>query len=484
MTRPPQGGTAGALAAPAPAAPAAPPTPAEDGLPQPRRTWAVLAVSLAIILSVLDGTLANVALPTIARDLQASPQAAVWIVNAYQLAIIATLLPLAALGESVGYRRVFSAGVVLFTLASLACALAGNIEALVAARVVQGLGAGAIMCCTSALLRFTYPAASFGKGIARNAFVVTLSSAAGPSICAAVLAVADWPWLFVLNLPIGIAALCACRHLPATPRLARRFDGWSIALNALGMCLGIVGLDLLPHRPALALPLIAAAVLAIGLLVRRSAGQPAPLLPLDLLRIQRFRWAISASFCMFAAQMCAFVALPFYLQYTLGRSAVETGLLMTAWPIGSSVTNLAVAQVVDRLRAETLCVAGAALLIAGLATCAALPAAAADGWLAAALLVAGVGFGCFQAPNNRDMLSAPPRARSGAAGGMQATARVNGQTWGAAAAGLCFALAAAQGATLALAGAIGFTALAMGINLVRRQVVPPPRQPAAPDHRN
>ncbi|MEJ2803484.1 MFS transporter [Comamonadaceae bacterium PP-2] len=445
----------------------------EDGLPMPRRIWAVMAISLAIILSVLDGTLANVALPTIARDLGASPSDAVWIVNAYQLAIIATLLPLAALGEHLGYRTIFRAGVVLFTLASLGCALAGSIHALVALRVLQGLGASAIMCCSSALLRYTYPAAEFGRGIGRNAFVVTIASAAGPSVCAAVLSVADWPWLFVLNVPLGLAAYAASRTLPYTQRQQRTFDVSSIVLNALGMCLGVVGLDLLARAPRVALPLIALAAVCVWLLVRRSRSQAAPLLPLDLFAIQRFRWAISASFCMFAAQMCAFVALPFYLQHTLGRSAVQTGLLMTAWPIGSSLTNLAVSHFVDRVQAATLCVIGAGLLIAGLGGAALLPAATPDTWLIVGLLVAGIGFGFFQAPNNRDMLSAPPRSRSGAAGGMQATARVNGQTWGAALAGLCFALTTAQGATLALVAAMSFSAAAMVINLVRRQVVQP-----------
>lgn len=463
------------------AAPAAGPAPDGDGLPMPRRLWSIMAVVLAIVLSVLDGTLVNVALPTIAADLRASPAQAIWIVNAYQLATIATLLPFAALGERLGYRRVFAPGVAVFAVSSVACALAGSIELLVAARVVQGLAAAAIMSCSSALLRYSYPAADLGKGIARNAFVVTISSAAGPTVCAAVLSVADWPWLFVLNVPVGIAALAACRALPETPRQPRGFDALSVLLNGLGMCLGVVGLGLLPTRPLAAVPLVALGALAVWLLVRRSRGQAAPLLPLDLFGIQRFRWAISASFCMFAAQMCAFVALPFYLQHALGRSAVQTGLLMTAWPIGSSLTNLAVAPFVDRVQAASMCIASAALLIAGLALAALLPAGAHDAWLVFGLLLAGVGFGCFQAPNNREMLSAPPLARSGAAGGMQATARVNGQTWGAALAGLCFALGAGHGGGLALGAAIGFTATAMAINLVRRRVLAPARAGAPSD---
>ncbi|MFP1729010.1 MFS transporter [Lonsdalea quercina] len=442
----------------------------EEGLPGSRRVWAVLSVSLAVVLSVLDGTLANVALPTIAHSLNASAQTSVWVVNGYQLAIIATLLPMAALGEFISYRKVFSAGVVVFTLSSLGCAMADSMSGLIAARVIQGVGAAAVMCCTSALLRHTYPAKTFGRGLARNAFVVTASSAAGPSICAAVLSVAPWEWLFVINFPIGILALVCARALPMTPRQPRKFDLQAIVLNALGMSLGVIGLNELNHSPPLALTLILSAALCLWRLVNRCLGDDSPLLPLDLFKIPRFRWAIAASFCMFAAQMCAFVALPFYMQHSLGRTIVQTGLLMTAWPVGSSLANLGLSSFVDRVQAGSLCATGAGLQIIGLILIVALPHGTRDLWLLCGLFLAGVGFGFFQSPNSRDMLSAPPRSRSGAAGGMQAAARVNGQAWGTALAGLCFSLSASEGDDLALSASIGFSLIALLLNLRRRRL--------------
>src|SRR5579863_6978501 len=128
-----------------------------DGLPLPRRYWAIAAIALAIAMSVLDSTIVNVALPTIARDFHATAAASVWVINAYQLAILVLLLPLASLGEIVGYRRVSQAGLAVFTLASLACALAPSLLALSVARVIQGLGAAGIMSVNAALVRFTYP---------------------------------------------------------------------------------------------------------------------------------------------------------------------------------------------------------------------------------------------------------------------------------------------------------------------------------------
>jgi len=145
------------------------PSATRDGLPTPRRYWSVAAIWLAMCMSVLDGAIANVALPTIAGELHASAASSIWIVNAYQLAITVTLLPLAALGDRLGYRRVYMAGLAVFTLGSLGCALSHTLESLTAARVLQGLGAGGIMSINAALVRFTYPKRFLGRGFGIDA---------------------------------------------------------------------------------------------------------------------------------------------------------------------------------------------------------------------------------------------------------------------------------------------------------------------------
>jgi DHA2 family multidrug resistance protein-like MFS transporter len=157
-----------------------------DGLPVPRRYWAILTIALGLVLAVMDGAIANIALPTIARDLDASPAFSIWIVNGYQLAITISLLPLASLGEIVGYRRVYLAGLVLFTVASLACTLSNGLLMLTTSRIVQGFGAAGIMSVNTALVRFIYPRARLGRGIGINAMVVAISAAVGPSVAAAI----------------------------------------------------------------------------------------------------------------------------------------------------------------------------------------------------------------------------------------------------------------------------------------------------------
>src|SRR5262249_12985314 len=155
---------------------------AADGLPVPRRYWAIAAIVLAIAMSVLDSTIANVALPSIARDFAATEAASIWVVNAYQLAILIALLPLAALGERITYARVSQLGLLIFTLASLACSLAPSLLTLSLARIIQGFGAAGIMSVNAALVRFTYPQKLLGRAIGINAFVVAISAVIGPSI--------------------------------------------------------------------------------------------------------------------------------------------------------------------------------------------------------------------------------------------------------------------------------------------------------------
>src|ERR1700742_979890 len=178
-----------------------------DGLPQPQRYWAILTIAIGLVMAVMDGAIANVALPTIARDLDASPAFSIWIVNGYQLAITISLLPLASLGEIIGYRRVYLAGLVLFTIASLLCALAHTLVLLTAARIIQGFGAAGIMSVKMALVRYIYPRDLLGRGIGLNAMVVAVSAAVGPTVAAGILAIGTWPYLFAVNIPLGIWAL-------------------------------------------------------------------------------------------------------------------------------------------------------------------------------------------------------------------------------------------------------------------------------------
>jgi MFS transporter, DHA2 family, multidrug resistance protein len=449
------------------ASPPSPPFP--DGLPLPRRYWAIAAIILAIVMSVLDSTIVNIALPSIAREFNVSAAASIWVVNAYQLAILMLLLPLASLGEIVGYRRVSQAGIVIFTLASFACALAPTLLTLSIARVIQGVGAAGIMSVNAALVRFTYPHRSLGRAIGINAFVVASSAAVGPTIASAVLAVAHWRWLFGINVPIGlITIIISLKSLPESERTARALNYGGALLYA--GCLGLIlsGLQALSHHAAttLALAQIALGALLGWLLTRHELPRAAPLVPFDLLRRPIFTLSLATSVCSFTAQMSALVSLPFEIQ-RLGHSAVETGLFMTPWPLALALAAPIAGRLADRYPAGILGGLGLAVMATGLLLLALFPSTGSGLGLIWRMALCGLGFGFFQAPNNRTIMAAAPRARSGAAGGMLSAARLLGQTLGAATVAILFRAYAAAGSTAALYFATALALTAALVSLVR-----------------
>ena len=439
-----------------------------NGLPTPRRYWSVIAIWLAITMAVLDASIANVALPAIARDLHAAAAESIWVVNAYQLAIVVALLPLAALGEILEYRRIFQAGLILFVLASIGCTFAHTLPELTIARAAQGFGAAGVMSVNGALVRFTYPHNQLGRGVGLNALVVSVASVLGPTIASAILAVGSWQWLFAVNVPIGVAAwLLGRTTLPESPRQDRKLDWIAAGLNVATFGLIIAGVDLFTRGGNLIGLAIAAAGIASGVvLVRRSLSQPKPLAPVDLMRSKLFSLTVATSVASFAAQMLAFVALPFYFQATLHRSQVETGLLITPWPLGVGVAAPIAGRLADRFPAAILGGIGLAVLAVGLGLMAILPADASNLAIGWRMALCGVGFGFFQAPNNRTMLSAAPIERTGAAGGMLATARLTGQTIGATLTAILFRMSG-EGAVSALAAGAAFAAVASVVSFSR-----------------
>lgn len=426
-----------------------------DGLPVPQRYGAILTIAIGISMAVLDGAIANVALPTIAADLQASPASSIWVVNAYQIAIVVSLLSLSFLGDMFGYRRIYKCGLVIFLLSSLFCALSDSLQMLTMARVVQGFGGAALMSVNTALIRLIFPQRHLGRGMGINSFIVAVSSAAGPTLAAAILSVASWQWLFLINVPLGILALLlAMRFLPPNSSRSKkpRFDLPSAVMNALTFGLLITALSGFAQGQSLLLIGAEAAImLVVGFLfIRRQLSLPVPLLPVDLLRIPLFSLSIGTSICSFCAQMLALVSLPFYLQTVLGRSEVETGLLLTPWPLATMVMAPLAGYLIEKVHAGLLGALGLAVMAAGMFSLVLLPAAPSDISIIWPMILCGAGFGLFQSPNNHTIITSAPRERSGGASGMLGTARLLGQSSGAALVALMLNLFGDGGTHIAL----------------------------------
>lgn len=450
------------------ASPAHPSAATSDGLSSPRLYGAVGVLLMTLVLVVLDGAIANVALPSIAVSLGAHPSDTVWVVSSYQIAVLVALLPCGALGEIYGPRRVFLIGVAIFTAASAGCAFAGSLPVLVTSRFVQGLGAGAIMALAAMNLRFAVPQRMLGTIIGFNAMTIAISSAAGPPVAGAILSVAHWPWLFAVNIPIGIVVLLSGRLLVRREGVERPLNIAAVLANLLMFVLFFAGADRIAGAPVSGSILVGGALLCLAALLFLERGSAAPIVPTDLLAAPAFRVAVIASVACFTGQMLSYVALPFYLQHTLDMSPAWTGLYMMPWPAATIVMAPISGRLADRFKTAWLCATGGGLLAAGQLIVGFLPADPHRITFLVGTILAGAGFGLFQTPNNRILLLSAPKPRSGAAGAMQGTARLLGQTIGAISMSILFQtvrLADAPNVALVVAGICA--AVAAGVSLSR-----------------
>ena len=276
-----------------------------EGLPAPRRYLALAGVWLALIVSILDSSIANVALPTIARDLRTAPADSIAIVSAFQLGVVISLLPMSALGEIITYRRVFIGGLCIFALASLGCVTSHDLTELVVARAIQGIGGAGIMSVNGALARFMYPPRLLGAALGANALIIAAFGALGPTIASIMLALGPWQWLFAINLPVGALALAlAWRTLPESPKANRQLDVLSIVLNVIAFAMLLSGVDMVTRNPSRlrGSAVLIGGVIAAAVLVNRCLSQSRPLVPIDLLRVRLVRLAALTSVSTFTAQ--------------------------------------------------------------------------------------------------------------------------------------------------------------------------------------
>ena len=455
-------------------------TMASNGLPRPQRHWAIAVILIGILMSVLDTSIVNIALPTLASQMNATASQSIWVINAYQLGAVILLLPLAACGEILGYRRVYLCGMAVFSLASVLCILAPSLSVLIAGRGLQGMGAAGIMSMNAALVRHTYPHRTMGRALGLNAFVIGVSAAAAPTVAAGILSIASWRWLFGINVPFCIFCLAAGLFvLPDNPLRRRVFDFPSALISALLFGALVVGADTICRDVGsrLGWGLIGLSACCAYLVVRRSWTQTAPLFPTDLLRIPLFGLSITTSIASFASQTMAAVSLPFMLQRGLGRSIIETGILLTPWPIASAVCAATAGFLADKIRGAILNSGGLVTMAAGFFLLATMPPDIDNFGIVWRIAICGAGFGFFQSPNNRTLVLAAPRARSGATGGALATARTTAQCLGAVLVVLLFqVLPLGSASRWALAVAGGMALVAAVISSLRLGHVMTPEQ--------
>ena len=424
-----------------------------DSITLRQRRLAMLALMCASILASLDTTITNVALPQIANELHTPDSTIIWVANAYQIAMISVLLPLASLGDSIGYRRVYMSGLVIFLSASLISGVSNSLEWLLVGRTLQGIGGAAMMSVSTAFIRHIYPIDQLGKGLSLNALVVAVGFTLGPPVASAILAASNWHWLFLLNVPIGLVALgLSYRYVPIVKGKQQSFE-----FAAGLLCMGFLGSFVYAFcslksgmgDPLTLIAAVSAILLLIGLL-KVQKNHSAPILALDLLKIPLLGLSSATSVFAFITQSLALVSLPFLLQNSLDVSLVSSGFLLASWPIAVIGMAIVVTPLSDKVSAGVLCSIGLLLLCLGMISLAIISKETSHTSIIFRLVVCGIGFCLFQAPNMKSIMSNAPSHRSGGASGVIAISRLMGQTLGAAVVAQCFYFWHQQGAVLAL----------------------------------
>ncbi|MHA6719273.1 MFS transporter [Sphingomonas sp. RS6] len=426
-----------------------------DGLPTPRRFAAIAAISFGTALVVIDGAIATVALPTIASDLHVESSSAVAIVTIYQLVLVMLLLPFSGLGARIGLKRLYQAGQIVFTIATVLCFFAESLPFLLIVRAAQAAGAAAALSVSSALVRQIYPKNQLGRGLGVNSVVVSVSAALAPTLGGLVLAIAPWPWVFASAVPFAVMSLLLGRSLPDSDRSTEPFDVLGALLCAAMFGLVIGGLESAVHGDS---PVVSAAVviagIAVGILfVRRERGEAQPILPIDLLGRPVLALSTIGALTAFTASMTLLLSLPFRLQHGYGFAPSEVGAVIAPWPLTTMFVAPLAGTLSDRYPAGALGGIGMALAIAGLVSLAFLPVA--PDWfdIAWRMSLTGAGFGMFLSPNARLIIGSAPTERAAAAGGLISTTRMVGQTTGATLAAALLAFGTGGGATPPLVAA-------------------------------
>ena len=441
------------------------------------RYIAIVSVLMVLTMTVLDGTVVNVALPVLAKEFNVSDSNAIWIVTIYQLVITMLLLPASSLGDIYSYKRNYVIGIIIFTVGSALCAMSQSFGMIVGARGVQAVGAAMVMAVNVALVRLIYPPEYLGRGLAVNTMVIAIASAAGPTLAGAILSVTSWHWLFLINVPFGILAFfMALKYLPQNPPKEKqvKFDWISAVANvivfgAIFYALGNFarGGDLLSN-----LLLLFCGIIVGIFYIRHLHGHDQPMFPVDLLHSKLYSLSILTYTGSFIAQNIAMIALPFLFLNGYGFSELTTGLVMTPWPLATMIVSPFAARFIEKHNAGATAAFGMLVYAIGLVLLLIEPESSAAEWdIAWRMAVCGAGFGIFQTPNATVMIQATPVSRSGAAGGFQSTARIGGQTFGATIVTLVFAWLAqptdagslsngAPGVNMTLFIALGFAIMA------------------------
>ncbi len=402
------------------------------------------AVAMGTFISTIDGSIVNVALPTLARELRAPFAAVQWVVLAYQLTLVTLLLSVGRLADMYGKRRLYVVGFMVFTLGSLGCALSPTVGWLVAARVLQAFGAALLMALGAAVAIGVFPPQERGRAMGLIGVMVSIGLVSGPTLGGLILGVASWQSIFLVNLPLGIlGAIAVLRFVPHEPPPQRaRFDIPGAALLFVGLLSFLLAVTLGPResfRSPIVLGLTAVSALGLIAFLRHEARTVDPVIDLDLFRSSELSLNVLTGSLTFVASAGIVFLLPFFLQTLQGRSPREAGLLLAVSPLTMGLIAPVSGWLSDRVGPRPLTAAGLATLVVGYLLVSTLTVDTSTAGFVGRVFWLGFGMGLFQSPNNAAIMGSAPRHRLGVASGLMSLTRTLGQATGVALIGALWA---------------------------------------------
>lgn len=407
----------------------------EPAIDYSRKWYVMLAVGVGIFLATLDGSIVNVAMPTLERTLQTSLAIVQWVVLAYLLTVTTLLLSIGRLADIIGKKSIYLTGFMVFTLGSLLCGLSPTVAWLIAARVLQAVGAAMIMALGPAIITEAFPTSQRGQAMGLSGLAVSLGIITGPMLGGLLLRSLSWHWIFLVNVPVGIVAtLISLGCVPATkPRGKQRFDyvgAITMFISLLALLLGLTFGQELGFTATPILALLGVWLLFLALFLTAELRSDQPMVDLRLFRNTEFSISLITGFITFVLIAGVMFLTPFYLENVLGYDPLTMGQLLSVLPIALGVMAPMAGWLSDRFGTRSITIIGLCVQVIGYGLFSRIHAQTTMLEFVLYLLPVGLGMGIFQSPNNSAIMGTVPQNQLGIASGFLAITRTLGQTTG------------------------------------------------------
>jgi len=400
------------------------------------RKWYVFAgVAMGIFLSTIDGSIVNVAMPTLVQELNTHLATVEWVVLAYLLALGTLMLSMGRLGDMIGKKPIYVVGFVIFTLGSVLCGLAPNVYWLIGFRVVQAVGGAMIMALGMAIVTESFPPSERGRALGLTGSMVSIGIVLGPTLGGLILGALSWHWIFFVNLPVGIVGtLMVIRFVPARrPAGRQRFDlagAVTFFAGLLALLLAVTIGQQVGFGDRRVLLLLAGGAAAMAGFVALERRVKQPMLDLELFRSRLFSINLVSGLMTFISMSGTTFLIPFFLQGVLSYEPRQVGLLMATVPLAVGIVSPLSGALSDRVGTRPITVVGLAMVMVGFCALSTVTVDMTALGYVLRFLPVGIGLGTFQSPNNSAVMGAVPRERLGVASGLLSITRIVGQTTG------------------------------------------------------